>query len=444
MARYRMSVVVILALACDSMPPGEDDSLAELADEVWQLAMVRGFEPFPNPPPVRGDLVELGRMLAFDKILSGNRNIACMTCHLPGKATGDGKPLSVGEGGEGLGPDRVHPDGVFIPRNSPAVLNLPSKSRRVFWDGRVEEMSDGTVTTPAGDQLTAAMMTAFEFGAMSAQGLFPVTSRAEMRGEPGDNALADLDDSDFQGMWAALMARLGTIPEYVRLFETAYPGTGFADMTFAHASNAIAGFYASEFVFNDTPWDRFLRGDLTALSGDGLAGAKAFMTLGCANCHNRSDFGGDFHNTGLPQYGPGKIDGREDLGRENITGFPSDRRRFMVRVLRNVELTAPYGHLGQFPTLEAFVGHYNDAARQLRAYDITTHVAEPLLWPTLLDNADEILTTLDPLLLDFEFEDETLNHLVAFLKSLTDDGARDLTHTIPDRVPSGLSVDRLR
>jgi len=265
-----------------------------------------------------------------------------------------------------------------------------------------------------------------------------------MRGQPGDSDLGNLDDDDFRGIWRILMRRLENIPEYVGLFERAYPGTPFDSMSFAHASNAIAGFYAVEFVFNNTPWDRFLRGDDNALGDSALAGARDFMTIGCTNCHKRSSFGGEFHNAALPQFGPGKTGGREDFGREGVTGHASDRRRFMARPLRNVELTAPYGHLGQFANLTTFVGHYNDAAHQLRTYDITRHVPDRLLWPTLLDNFDEILATRDTLLLKIRFNQETRANLVAFLRSLTDEAARDLTHTIPDRVPSGLPVDRMK
>lgn len=437
-------LVAMLAMvaSCDSQIP-DDDPRQELVREVRELAAVQGFTALPNPSPVRNDLVTLGQALAFDKVLSGNRNIACMTCHLPERGTSDGSSLSIGEGGVGLGEERSHPGGVFIPRNSPAVFNLP-QATQVFWDGRIQETSDGSVDTPAKEQLTPEMVRLFEFGALSAQALFPVTSRDEMRGQPGDNDLADLGDNDFRGMWRVLMERLGDIPEYVRLFERAYPGTRFGDMNLAHASNAVAGFYATAFVFNDTPWDRFLRGNDDALGDSALAGARAFMTTGCTNCHKRPDFGGDFHNTALPQFGPGKKGDREDFGREEVTGLPGDRRRFMARALRNVELTAPYGHAGQFPTLESFVGHYNDAALQLRLYDIAAHVPNRLLWPTLLDNFEAIAATRDNLLLTLEFNEETHAHLVAFLLALTDEAARDLRHTIPARVPSGLPVDRLR
>lgn len=439
-ASWTLLVSALALNACDSQAP--ESSRHDLAMEVRALAAEHGFEPLPNVVPVRRDLVALGQALAFDKILSGNRNIACMTCHLPEMATGDARTLSIGEGGTGLGTDRSHPESVFIPRNSPAVFNLPGASR-VFWDGRVEQMPDGSISTPAGDQLTPEMAEAFEFGAMSAQGLFPVTSRDEMRGQPGDNDLGDLEDDDFQGMWRLLMGRLGDIPEYVALFERAYPGVPFDSMSFTHASNAIAGFYTNSFVFNNTPWDQFLRGNHDALSDSALAGAREFMTIGCTNCHKRSSFGGEFHNAALPQFGPGKTDGREDMGREGVTGQPGDRRRFMARPLRNVELTAPFGHLGQFPTLMSFVGHYNNAALQLRRYDITRHVPDEMLWPTILDNVEEILANHDTLLLALRFGEETQANLVAFLRSLTDEAARDLGHTIPDRVPSGLSIDRM-
>ncbi len=435
-------VAMVAVAACESdIPPilGRDN----LVLEVRALAAEHGFAPHPNPPPVRTDLVRLGQALAFDKILSGNRNIGCMTCHLPGMATGDGRALSIGEGGVGLATHRSHPDGVVIPRNSPATLNLLGGSR-VFWDGRVQKMPDGSIDTPAKDQLTSEMAAVFEFGAISAQGMFPVQSREEMRGQPGSNDLADLADDDFQGLWALLMDRLGDIPVYVGLFERAYAGTPFDSMSFAHASNAIAGFYVATFTFNDTPWDRFLRGDDEALGDSALAGARDFMTVGCTNCHEKSSFAGDFHNAALPQFGPGKTDGREDFGREAVTGLASDRRRFKTRPLRNVELTAPFGHLGQFPTLMTFVGHYNNAALQLRSYDITRHVPDEALWPTLLDNVDEILANQDTLLLALRFDEETQANLVAFLRALTDDAARSLIHAIPPAVPSGLPVDRIK
>lgn len=161
-------LVAILSLAaCDSQAP--EDPRSELVRTVRELVADLGFEPHPDPPAVRTGLVALGQALAFDKILSGNRNIGCMTCHLPEMATGDGRTLSAGEGGSGLATNRSHPDDILIPRNSPAAINLLGGSR-VFWDGRVQKMPDGSMDTPAKDQLTSEMADVFEFGAISARG----------------------------------------------------------------------------------------------------------------------------------------------------------------------------------------------------------------------------------------------------------------------------------
>ncbi|HSB52774.1 MAG TPA: cytochrome-c peroxidase, partial [Gemmatimonadales bacterium] len=188
-----------------------------MADAVRRLAAARGIGRLREPAPIREELVELGRALVFDKILSGNHDISCMTCHLPALATGDGRSLSIGQGASGLGTTRVHPTGAFIPRNAPSLFNLGALTS-LFWDGRVANDGSGGVRTPAGNQVTPEMARVFEFGPVSALGLFPVTSRAEMRADEG-NELAAIPDQDNPGIWRALMARLGRIPGYRRMFE---------------------------------------------------------------------------------------------------------------------------------------------------------------------------------------------------------------------------------
>src|SRR5262245_27222592 len=242
---HRLVVAVLAALslaACSDRITPVSPSLrpgAALADRVplstarlvRQLAASRGIVRLPRKPHVRRELVRLGQALAFDKILSGNRDISCMTCHLPAFATGDGKSLAVGQGGIGLGPGRERPDGAFIPRNAPPLFNM-NAMMHLFWDGRMSFDEAGNFHTPAGAQLTPEMTRVFEFGAISALGLFPVTNRSEMRAALGDNEIANVPDSDLTGIWAALMHRLGTIPKYREMFEEAYPGTKFKDMTF--------------------------------------------------------------------------------------------------------------------------------------------------------------------------------------------------------------------
>ena len=413
------------------------------AQLVRQLAASRGIIPLPKMPRVRPELVRLGQALAFDKILSGNRDISCMTCHLPAFATGDGKSLSVGQGGTGLGPSREHPDGVFIPRNAPPLFNL-NAMMHLFWDGRVSVDAAGNFHTPAGSQLTPEMTRVFEFGAISALGLFPVTNRSEMRAALGDNELANVPDDDLTGIWAALMRRLGGIPKYREMFEAAYVGTKFDDMNFAHASNAIAGFIVDQFTFANTPWDKFLAGNDDALSDNQLAGAQTFLTLKCSICHTGATFSDEqFHDVAVAQIGPGEGDGaagRDDFGRLRVTGLASDLYRFRTTPLRNVELSGPYGHDGAITTLRAFVEHYSESDKKLFAYDVTQ--LEPRLQGTLLLTQSAILAQRDTLLNGVVLTDDLVDKLMAYMSALTDDAARDLSKSVPKRVPSGLPVDR--
>ncbi|MBV9880245.1 MAG: hypothetical protein JO180_07095 [Gemmatirosa sp.] len=411
---------------------------------IRQLAASRGIVPLTKPQPVRPALVQLGQALLFDPILSGNRDISCSTCHLPGFATGDGRSLSIGQGATGMGPGRLHPTGAFIPRNAPPLFNLASM-RHLFWDGRVEVDAQGRVHTPAGAQITPAMERVFEFGAASALGMFPVTSRAEMRGGSG-NEVAAIDDADNPAIWAALMRRLGAIPEYRAMFEAAYPGTRFDDMTFAHASNAIGGFLVDRLTFNDSPWDRFLAGSNDALTARQREGAQTFLTLKCSICHNGATFSDDdFHGVAVAQIGPGEGNGDlhvDDFGRWNVTRARADKYRFRTTPLRNVELTAPYGHDGSILTLKGFVEHYSESDLKLRAFDASP--LEAALRPTLLPTTEAILAQRDTLLNGVVLTDALVENLMVYMRALTDDRARDLSALVPARVPSGLPVDGRR
>jgi enediyne biosynthesis protein E4 len=445
-----------------------------LVADVLQLAAIHEVTPIPPAPPVRDELFELGRSLAFDKILSGNENISCMTCHDPRAPmhTGDGRHLALGEGGIGVGPDRIA--GGIVPRNSTPLFNLHALDA-MFWDLRVElapNEGDGGLAqlrTPARNELTPEMKSVFEFGVASAQAMFPVVSRVEMRGQqftnaPNDNEVAD--DLDFQGIWSSLMARLGEIPQYVAMFEAAYPGTAFEDMTFAHAANAIAGFEIRAFEARGSDFQRFLEGEVDALSDSALRGARDFFEAGCATCHSGPMLTDErAHNTGLAQFGPGKGDGpfnNDDFGRAgdrvpfelgripggpdtpnphcNNDQNPHDLYAFRTAPLHNVALTGPWGHAGQFSDLRDFVAHYGDPEDALRNYDMEAqiHPSEWALLNTRVDNVEAILSCLSPYT---QVTIPDMDDMIAFLESLTDPGSLDLAWTIPDSVPSGLPVD---
>jgi cytochrome c peroxidase len=408
---------------------------------VRQLAAGRGVVPLPPTPYVRPALARLGRALAFDKILSGNRDISCTTCHLPEFATGDGRSLSIGQGGRGIGPARRMPSGILIPRNAPALFNVAAM-RHLFWDGRVEINQHGHLNTPAGRQLTREMRRVMEFGPASALAMFPVGNRDEMRAYSG-NELAAIPDSDNTAIWAGIMRRIGRIPEYRRMFEEAYPGQRFERMTFAHASNAIGAFMVDKLTFANTPWDRFLAGRDNALTPKQLVGAQTFLTLKCSLCHNGSTFSDEkFHDVAMVQVGPGKGNGpslRDDYGRMNVTGLESDKYLFRTTPLRNVELTGPYGHDGAIGTLQAFVEHYSESDLKLLSFDPMQ--LDPELRNTLLPNSADILAQRDTLLKGVVLTPMLVGQLMDYMSALTDDRARDLRHLTPRRVPSGLPVD---
>ncbi|MEZ6188216.1 MAG: cytochrome-c peroxidase [Planctomycetota bacterium] len=229
-------------------------------------------------PPDAAALVTLGEALFFDKELSGNRNMSCATCHHPDVATGDGLPLSLGEGAVGRGPARaVTANGQVIARNAPHVFNagLPQVPS-MFWDGRVRfNAATGVYQTPEpglnGNTPTLSAIVAALDGPLAAQALFPVTSPEEMRGDPGSNELADAGTN--AEVWSRIMARLvgtsngtvGGILGYRNLFQAAFPAvSNFDDLNFGHAARAIAAYERASFTFLNTPLDRYLAGDLTA------------------------------------------------------------------------------------------------------------------------------------------------------------------------------------
>ena len=415
-----------------------------LAGEVRSLAAAHDVTPIPPAPPVSDSIFTLGQALAFDKVLSGNENISCMTCHHPTLDSDDNRSLSLGEGGLGLGDERV--GGAVIPRNAPPLFNLHALDT-MFWDMRVEHLGDNYFETPANEELTPEMAAVFEFGVVSAQAMFPVTSREEMRGQrftngPNPNELAgDLEEGE---IWAGLMARLGAIPEYVQLFEAAYPGTPFADMTFAHAANAIAGFEIRAFESRGSRWQQFLEGDDTALNETELRGAQAFFQDGCGTCHSGPMLTDNLaHNTALAQFGPGKGHSdlhNEDRGREGATQSPYDRYEFRTPPLNNVTLTGPWGHAGQFTDLRRFVEHYQDPAASLQNYDPSAelHPSEFFLADMRAGNDGEILKRMEP---DTQVNISDIEAMMAFMETLTDEGSRDLSWTVPARVPSGLPVE---
>jgi cytochrome c peroxidase len=443
---------VTLLAACGEAPPAPDQAPIEAqlkhqrVEALRDLLDAAGVAPLAAPLPASAELFELGQLLFHDKELSGNRDVSCSTCHLDGAGTADELALSIGTGGVGgVGADRALGAGRgYVPRNAPGLYNLHAQ-QELFWDGRVRVGGDGALVTPAGAAVTADMLAVMSYTGLAGQALFPAGGRPEMRGNVGENELADLPD--LPSVWGGLMARLAGIPEYVQRFEAAYPGTAFADMTFAHAANAIAAYEANAYFSADSAFDAFVAGDDGALTTQELDGATLFFgEAGCASCHSGPTLSDDaFHNVGLAQFGPGKGDGptaRDDFGWEKVTKNAAHRYQFRTAPLRNVALTAPYGHVGQYRDLESFVAHYDDPDQSVLDYDVTAEVDDPAHHATLVDNAADVGAALDPALGSDVLHSNDVERIVDFLHALT--GAFAATSEcdlVPASVPSGLPVD---
>ena len=195
--------------------------------------------------------------------------------------------------------------------------------------------------------------------------------------------------------------------------------------------------------FNNSPWDRFLAGSNRALSTVQLQGAKNFMSARCSICHNGPALTDNkFHNVAVAQVGPGQGDGagKDDFGRMRETGDAAERYAFRTPPLRNVELTAPFGHDGAIVDLRDFVDHYSESDLKLRSYDVNQ--LEESLRLTLVPNVEEILATRDTLLNGVVFPAQVVDEVTEFMKALTDPAARNMRAVTPFRVPSGLPVDR--
>jgi len=428
-------------------------------DAALQAALAQaGVKPVTPPAPDSAELIELGQALFFDKLLSGNKNISCATCHGGANATGDASPVSIGEGGVGAAPQRQLGTGQLIARNASPLFNLGVPGMdAMFWDSRVtrdhvtgelktpELLLDGP--TPSRPQIVAQLTSA-----LAAQAMFPPTTPEEMRGQLGTNELANAVTNE--DVWTALMARLvgtkngtvGGVAAYRALFQAAYPQvTSIDDFNFGHAAQAIAAFERASFTALDSPFDHYLAGDTTALTDGQKRGALLFFGRArCAQCHQGpllTDL--RHHALATPQLGPGKFEANEDRGRGLVTGDAADDYRFRTPPLRNVAATGPWLHDGAFTTLEGAVRHHLDPAGSTAAYDPSQL---PALWQPTVDTdptrTAARLAAVDPLLgAPLGLSNADVSDLLDFLNALTDSASlARVKQLAPQSVPSGLPV----
>lgn len=286
--------------------------------------------PRPDVAVASLEQVELGRLLFWDPILSGERDVACASCHHPQHGYADGRARSLGTGARGLGPGRAGDVDPRALRNAPTVLDTA-------YNGLARQ---GQPLRPE----DAPMMWDARVRSLEAQAEGPLLSALEMRGPH----LAEHE------VWPELVARLTAIEEYVEAFARAY---GSAGIDRERILEAISAFERS-LVSRDTSFDRFLAGDDTALDLAARRGLVTFFAAGCASCHS----GPMFSDYAL-----------HDLGLAPVDPITGQRPRIRTPSLRNVARTAPYMHDGSVATLEGAVELYTGM--------------DPTLDPDLADNA---------------------------------------------------------
>ncbi len=418
------------------------------------VAAAQDLGPRPVFAPVDRAQTELGQLLFYDPVLSGNRNISCATCHHPRFGTSDGVSLAIGEGGTGLGPTRKadpqNPPEQRIPRNAPALWNLGAVEFTVmFHDGRLEAdpAEPGGMRTPLGQEMVAGFDSV-----LSAQAMFPVLSGDEMAGHYSENEVSQAVRlghlSSGGGAWDRISARVAEIPEYRSRFDGVI-GQG-APIRFTDISNAIAAFVQLEWRADASPFDIAMNGGAPLPSAAARGQQLFYGAAGCVGCHSgwlQTDHG--FHAIALPQIGPGKAARFEnharDEGRMRVTGDPADAYRFRTPSLRNVAQTAPYGHNGAYATLDAMLRHHLDPVQALNDYDRTQAVFpgfEADDWRALEDTEETARIAAANELAPVVLREAAIADLLAFLNALTDESAVAGRMGIPEAVPSGLLVDR--
>lgn len=366
------------------------------AQEPSPFAALPRTVPAPPDNPSTPEKIALGRLLFWDPILSGGRDIACGTCHHPAFGYTDGRDLPIGTGGKGMGPGRTFPGGAgpLVKRNSQTILNVAFNGidsaghvdpvhAPMFWDSRAHGLEE--------------------------QALIPIESLEEMRG--GGSAEG--------GGVAGALARVGRVREYRSLFERAF-GAGDA-ISAINLSRAIAAFERT-LVTPDTPFDRYMRGDRSAMSETERRGMGAFERHGCTLCHNGPMFSDyELHVLGVSDNS--KL-GAFDPGAEH-------RYAFRTASLRNLAYTAPYMHSGLLADLGSAVGFYKTVGGGgglLMHFDAPRTIDGHLVLGSPVGRDQ-----LDPLLRQVTVNSE-LDDIVAFLGTLN--GTFD--RTVPAHVPSGL------
>lgn len=325
-----------------------------------KMLNINALEKLPlNPNRAQ---IELGRKLFSENLLSGNKRVSCQTCHNPAKGTSDALPMSQTENGKGI-----------LRRNAPHLFNAGiGKKTNMFWDGRVQYNFAKKIFTTPEPSLNGARPSTPEIvkamsSALSAQALFPLVSSNEMLGEKGENEIADSKNN--LEAWEKLTNRIKKIPEYQKLLTKAYPQKDFKQINIGHLAEAIGTFEREEFQSTESPFQKYLRGDNSAMTNSQKRGFVIFMSK-CMSCHSGNELGNNniFASVGAPQWGQAPL--ALDRGRGEISQQKEQNFFFKIPSLLNVSLTAPYMHNGAYQSLREVLDHYDHVSKSLNEFDV--------------------------------------------------------------------------
>ena len=339
--------------------------------------------PKDNPPSE--EKVVLGRLLFFDPILSGNKDVACATCHHPSSGYSEFRDLSIGPNARGFGGKRkfnAQNDIPFVKRNSQTVINTAF---------------NGIDTRDRYDPESAPMFWDERSKSLEKQALEPIKAFEEMRGH-GFEETEILDE---------VVQRLRKIPEYQKLFSKAFDGENAISVE--NLSKAIATFERT-LVTNNSRFDQYMRGDEDAILLSEKDGFELFKSVGCVNCHNGPMFSDyKIHILGVP-------DNNKLL---EIDKGVKDSFAFRTPSLRNLRFTAPYMHNGSLKNLRQVLEFYEDIAGGKER------------------NPSVSKLQYDPFVRELKLSVKEMSLIISFLNTLNDDS---FDKTIPEAVPSGLPV----
>jgi cytochrome c peroxidase len=319
--------------------------------------------PAPADNPTTSAKVALGRTLFFETRLSLDNSISCASCHDLARGGADGRSLSPGVGG------------TVGARNAPTVYNAAFQ-KRLFWDGRARSLEE--------------------------QATGPILNPIEM-------AMPDA---------RSVEARLREVPAYAERFALAF---GNGTISIERVAAAIAAFERT-LITSDTPYDRFVRGDINALTARQLRGMTLFQEIGCIQCHSGPNLSGASlfaaDEGGLRIFPAVENDTvsryplREDKG---AAGSGSDRGIWRIPSLRNVALTGPYFHNGSVATLGEAVRIMAASQRNVLLAD-DHHAGRTIVWQP----DDARLSVTDRTVLT----ENDIADIIAFLESLTSDSLK--------------------